>query len=129
VSRRTPDATRKALAGRFGGDERVWYFDGTDESAGDNPYFAFLSAADWIMVTEESTNMLVEAAGCGKPVYVLPMTGEPGKFSELHSALEGSGRVRPYLGKLERWPCPPLDETSRISELLLSHWLPKLGPN
>ena len=127
VSRRTPPATRKALAKRFGADERVWYFDAADESAGDNPYFAFLAAADWIMVTEESTNMLVEAAGCGKPVYVLPMAGEPGKFAGLHAALEGSGRVRPYLGNLENWSCPPLDETSRISELLVARWLPKLA--
>ncbi|MDG1417684.1 MAG: mitochondrial fission ELM1 family protein [Maricaulis sp.] len=126
VSRRTPAATRKALAARFGADERVWYFDGADEQAGDNPYFAFLAAADWILVTEESTNMLVEAAGCGKPVYVLPMAGQPGKFSGLHSALEGSGRVRPYLGQLDSWSCPPLDETSRISELLLERWLPTL---
>jgi mitochondrial fission protein ELM1 len=128
VSRRTPAATRKALAQRFGADERVWYFDGSDEDAGDNPYFAFLAAADWILVTEESTNMLVEAAGCGKPVYVLPMAGEPGKFAGLHSALEGSGHVRPYLGQLDKWTCPPLNETVRISELLLARWLPKLDP-
>ena len=118
VSRRTPDKTRKRLRDRFAGRERVWFHDGEDGR--ENPYFAFLAAADWIFVTEESTNMLVEAASTGTPVYVLPMEGRPGKFARLHADLEGHGALRPYLGRLERWTYPPLHETDRMADTVLA---------
>jgi hypothetical protein len=44
----------------------VW--DGT----GENPYYAFLAAADAIVTTEDS---VTEAAGTGKPVYVQRLKG------------------------------------------------------
>ena len=44
-------------------------------AAGDNPYFAFLALADAIVVTEDSVNMVTEAAGTGKPVYVQSLPG------------------------------------------------------
>lgn len=122
VSRRTPAAVRRRLHARFDDEARVWFHDGE----GDNPYFAFLAAADWIFVTEESTNMLVEAAATGTPVYVLPMEGRPGKFSRLHAALEGRDAVRPFLGELERWSYPPLRETERVARLLVARWQPHL---
>jgi mitochondrial fission protein ELM1 len=43
---------------------------------GENPYFAFLAAADAILVTEDSTNLATDAAATGKPLFVLPMAGE-----------------------------------------------------
>ncbi len=119
VSRRTPDAIRKRLLDRFGEDDRVWFYD--DE--GENPYFAFLALADWIFVTEESTNMLVEAGSTGRQVYALPLEGKPGKFAHLHASLEGAGIVRPYLGQLERWDYIPLNETDRMAGILIQTWL------
>jgi mitochondrial fission protein ELM1 len=118
VSRRTPPAARKALLEAVGDHDRVWFYD--DE--GSNPYFAFLASADWIFVTEESTNMLVEASSTGTPVYALPMSGKPGKFSRLHAALEGYGSVRPFLGRLETWSYPALDETRRVASILIDRW-------
>ena len=114
-SRRSPERFRAALADRFGGQGDVWLHD----DAGPNPYFAFLSAADWICVTEDSTNMLCEAASTGKPVYRLPVDGDPGKFTRLYAALEGEGVVRPFLGRLERWSGPGLDETDRAARAVL----------
>ncbi len=118
VSRRTPEAARKALGEHFRQCEQVWYHDGE----GENPYFAFLAAADWIFVTEESTNMLVEASATGAPVYVLPLAGTPGKFALLHTELEAHGAVRPYLGRLDSWTYAPLDETRRIADAILDRY-------
>jgi len=118
VSRRTPEAARKALGEHFRQCEQVWYHDGE----GENPYFAFLAAADWIFVTEESTNMLVEASATGAPVYVLPLAGTPGKFTLLHAELEAHGAVRPYLGRLDSWTYAPLDETRRIAAAILDRY-------
>lgn len=111
-SRRSPAAFRAALAERFAGAGDVWLHD----EDGPNPYFAFLGAADWICVTEDSTNMLCEAASTGKPVYRLPVDGEPGKFQRLYAGLEGAGAVRPFLGRLERWTYQALDETHRAAQ-------------
>lgn len=110
-SRRSPAAFRTALSDRFGGASDVWLHD----EDGPNPYFAFLAAADWICVTEDSTNMLCEAAATGKPVYRLPVDGRPGKFQRLYAALDGSGAVRPFLGRLEHWRYAALDETHRAA--------------
>jgi len=114
-SRRSPETFRQALAERFGGDRNVWLHDGD----GPNPYFAFLAAADWICVTEDSTNMLCEAASAGKPVYRLAVDGNPGKFRHLYAGLEGEGAVRPFLGRLETWTAPGLDETGRAAQRVL----------
>lgn len=115
VSRRTPDALTTALRERYGQAERVWFHEGD----GPNPYFAFLSAADWICVTEDSTNMLCEAAATGAPVYRLGVEGDPGKFRHLYAGLEGVGAVRPYLGRLESWEYEPLHETDRAAQAVL----------
>jgi mitochondrial fission protein ELM1 len=119
ASRRTPAGLTEKLAEMAKDDERIWMHSGD----GPNPYFAFLSAADWVFVTEESTNMLVEAATAGKPLYALPMAGRPGKFARLHAGLEAYGALRPYLGRLESWTYPPLRETDRAAELLIARWL------
>jgi hypothetical protein len=115
VSRRTPDALAAQLRRRFAGAERCLLYDGE----GPNPYFAFLDAADWIFVTEDSTNMLTEAASTGKPVYRLPLEGRPGKFERLYGELEAAGVVRPWLGRLEAWAPQPLQETARAAEAVL----------
>lgn len=115
VSRRTPDAFTAALAERFETDPDVWLHAGN----GPNPYFAFLSAADWIFVTEDSTNMLTEAAATGTPVYRLPLDGDPGKFVTLYRELEAHGSVRPFLGRLDRWRYAPLRETQRAAKRVL----------
>ena len=114
-SRRSPAALRRALAERFAGDPAAWLHEGE----GPNPYFAFLSAADWICVTEDSTNMLCEAASAQRPVYRLPVDGEPGKFRRLYAALDGAGAARPFLGRLDAFDPPGLDETARASEAVL----------
>lgn len=124
VSRRTPKALTEALKARFDGDTRVWLFDGT----GENPYFAFLAAADVICVTEDSTNMLVEAASTGKPLYSLPLDGDPGKFSRLYGALEAHGALRPLLGPVETWTYPPLDAAAQAArEVVLRLGLERQG--
>jgi len=126
VSRRTPEAFVERLRSVLGDHERVWLYDGE----GENPYFAFLASVDWVFVTEESTNMLVEASSTGKPVYALPLHGKPGKFALLHAALEGYGSVRPYLGNLDKWTYPALNETRRVAETLISRWKPScLNPD
>jgi len=87
-----------------------------------NPYFAFLAAADAVLVTEDSTNLATDAAATGKPVHVLSMEGASPKFARFHAALRDRGIARPFEGRLETWAYPPLAETDRAAaELLRRH--------
>ena len=115
VSRRTPQALTTALQERYGWADDVWLYAGD----GPNPYFALLASADWICVTEDSTNMLCEAATTGRPVYRLAVDGKPGKFTRLYAQLQGAGAVRPFLGRLDVWDHPPLHETERAADRVL----------
>ena len=115
VSRRTPERFAAQLKAGFGEEARVLIHDGE----GPNPYFAWLARADWIFVTEDSTNMLTEAAATGKPVYRLALEGGAGKFDRLCQALEAHGAARPWLGRLDRWAYARLDETERAARAVL----------
>ena len=115
-SRRTPEAAKAAMTARLSGTPG-WIWDGS----GDNPLFAFLHAADHILVTGDSANMAAEAAATGKPVHILPMVAlkEPGKFARLHADLHAHGATRPFDGRLEPWTYEPLAETDRAARAVL----------
>ena len=116
LSRRTPDAARRILSDQLR-DLPGQVYDGQ----GENPYFAFLDAADHILVTEDSVNMAAEAAVTGKPVHVLAMDRlrPGGKFDLFHRALSDKGITRPFTGDLPLWHYPPLDETARAARKVL----------
>ena len=115
-SRRTPEAARAVMTERLRGLPG-WIWDG----GGPNPLFAFLNAADQILVTEDSANMAAESASTGKPVHVLPMVAlkPAGKFARLHADLEERGATRPFDGVLENWTYEPLAETERAAREVL----------
>jgi mitochondrial fission protein ELM1 len=109
-SRRTPEDAKSFMANRL---KRLsgWVWDGQ----GPNPYFAFLQAADVVLVTEDSTNMAAEAATAGKPVLVMHLEGDSPKHRRLHDSLRKRLAARPFRGALERWTYEPLRETDRAA--------------
>ena len=116
-SRRTPLFSQTVMMQRLQPLQgMVW------DGAGPNPYFAFLNAADHILVTEDSANMVTEAASTGKPVHVLPMERikPQTKFKRLHNSLQSHGAARPFDGTLESWTYEPLAETQRAARAILS---------
>ena len=114
-SRRTPDPARALMAARLRHlPGMVWNGDGP------NPYFAFLAAADYILVTEDSTNMATEAASTGKPVFVLKLDGSSLKFRLFHEELESQGAARPYGGAFHGWTYEPVNETDRVAREVLA---------
>ncbi len=84
----------------------VW--DGT----GENPYFGLLALADAIIVTVDSVSMISEAVATNAPVMLAPLPGRARRNAVFVAALTAAGRVRPFAGRLERWPVAPLDDTS-----------------
>ena len=118
TSRRTPDWAIQDYKLLDSDNDAVWVYTGD----GPNPYFAFLGGADIILVTEDSTNMLTEAASTGKPVFTLPMQGKAGKFEGLYQSLANRCHIRPYDSNLESPKYEPLTETQRMALQLWAHY-------
>jgi mitochondrial fission protein ELM1 len=109
-SRRTRSESLAALAKAIKHvPHRVW------DGAGDNPYYAFLALADAIVVTEDSVNMVTEAAGTGKPVYVQALPGRSNRLSRFHRLMRERGATRPFQGKLESWSYAPVNDTEIVA--------------
>lgn len=114
-TRRTPGPARQAMRAALAGLPGIIWDD-----QGENPYFAFLAAADAILITEDSTNLATDAAATGKPVHVLPMAGRGSdKFRKFHEELARRGIARPFADDFPTWRYPPLDETDRAAAELL----------
>jgi len=118
TSRRTPDWVIQDYKLLESDHDNIWSFHGE----GPNPYFAFLGGAEIIFVTEDSTNMLTEAASTGKPVLTLPMLGKAGKFQHLYDSLKIRCHIRPFDGNLETDAYTPLEETQRMANQLWAHY-------
>ena len=121
-SRRTPDQARALLTARLRHlPGTIW------DGEGENPYFAFLAAADYVLVTEDSTNMATEAAATGKPVFILKMDGQSLKFRLFHESLEQQGAARPFGGAFHGWAYEPVAETDRLAGEVLARMMTKAG--
>lgn len=116
-SRRTPEAARDLMTARLRHLPGVIW-----NGEGENPYFAFLAAADHVLVTEDSTNMATEAASTGKPVFILKMEGESLKFRLFHDDLERLGASRLFGGAFHSWDYTPLAETERAAVEVLARY-------
>jgi mitochondrial fission protein ELM1 len=114
-SRRTGADSVAALA-RAIEDVPHLLWDGT----GDNPYFAFLALADAIVVTEDSVNMVTEAAGTGKPVYVQKLPGRSTRLARFHRLMQERGATRPFEGLLESWSYQPINDTGTVASAIRS---------
>lgn len=113
TSRRTGEPQAAIIKDALTGTQAfVW------DGAGDNPYFGLLALADVILVTSDSTNMAVEAASTGKPVYVIDLPGGDSKFTVLHADLARRGIARKFTGEIAQWTYEPLNETARIAALV-----------
>ncbi|MBE7218496.1 MAG: mitochondrial fission ELM1 family protein [Caulobacteraceae bacterium] len=116
-SRRTPARAQAAIQARLAG-RAAWVWDGK----GDNPYFAFLAAADRFLVTADSITMTAEAASTGKPVQILPVKGRQARKDRFHADLLARGAARPWRGVAEHWTYAPLRETERAAAEVLRRW-------
>lgn len=112
-SRRTGEAQLAIIRDRLK-DLPALIWDGANA----NPYFGFLGAADAIIATCDSVNMLGEAASTAKPLHVIELKGGSPKFRRFLDALYASGAARLFALPLETWAYAPLNATHDISSAL-----------
>jgi len=125
-SRRTEEAHWDRIRNQLGTDY-VRYIDASETAMQKGAYPGVLGLADFIVVTEDSVNMIAEACAVGKPVYTLPLSGELGKFSHFMSRLKSAGMIKPLSlnqakNPLETWSYEPLEETRRAAEEIVRLW-------
>lgn len=111
TSRRTGHDATAALAARLHG---VPFF--LWDMKGENPYFALLAVADYIVVTCDSVNMISEAASTGKPVYIEMLPGGSAKSDSFLGHLRDRGIVRDFAGALAPYSYLPLDDMTKVVE-------------
>lgn len=85
---------------------------------GDNPYFGYLGSADAVIVTCDSVNMIGEAMATGKPVHVVELEGGGARSRRFLDGVYAQGAARPFSGRLESWPCEPLNATWEIADAI-----------
>lgn len=118
-SRRTPAALIEAVKREIADNsKRAFLWTGGE----DNPYLQILAHAQTILVTADSTNMVGEACATGAPVMVYEPTGGHPRLNAFINALVRAGRVRKWLGRLESWPCAPLDATGDIARNIAARY-------
>lgn len=116
-TRRTPAPARAAMTAALAHLPGIIWDD-----RGENPYFAFLAAADVILVTEDSTNLATDAAATGVPLLTLALPGRSAKLNRFHDALRTRGIASPYVGDLTGEAYEPLAETDRAARELLRRY-------
>ncbi|HEV7689310.1 MAG TPA: mitochondrial fission ELM1 family protein [Hyphomonadaceae bacterium] len=126
VSRRTPDHARERFR-KLAKELRSVFWE-SEERDGPNPYVAFLSMCDVALVTEDSANMLSDPAFFGKPIHVLPLTGDSPRFDRLHKGFIKRGAARWFDGTLEPWAYPPIREAARAADGIVRLLLQKHPP-
>lgn len=109
-SRRTPNDAKTILTERLSPLPGILW-----DGEGENPYFAFLAAADAFVITEDSVNMVAEAASTGKPIHIAEVDGAQRRKRLFHADLAERGIARRFIDGLGRWDYEPLRETDRLA--------------
>lgn len=114
-SRRTPAESKLVLREMLKNRKDCFIWDGK----GENPYFAMLSLADFIVVTNDSASMISEACTTGKPVYMIQIEKRADKkavrIDKLLTKLQDLKVLRIFDGTLEQWSYEPLDDAAYIA--------------
>jgi mitochondrial fission protein ELM1 len=111
-SRRTGTINNTMLRRVFASNARVYVYDEVEE----NPYMGMLALADTLVVTNDSVNMMSDAAATGKPVYILPLPGHKDtKQARFADGMIQDGIARTWAGKLESWQYDVSNEMERLA--------------
>ena len=114
-SRRTDQANLEIFrSGLSGVPHKIW------NGLGENPYFGILALADGFVVTNDSVNMVTEAASTTKPVYIFNLDGHSSKFDCFHKMLVERGIKRKFDGIFENWHHEKVDNLDQIASKIKS---------
>lgn len=115
ASRRTGEEYISYLKNELSANQSVYFYDGN----GENPYFAFLARADYILCTEDSVSMISEALTSGKPTYIIKMLGGGKRIDKFHADIINNGYAQIFTGEIDpSFDSKTLNETNRVAEII-----------
>ena len=114
ASRRTGEENMALLKKSFPNDANTYFWDGE----GENPYIAFLSYADSILVTADSVSMVSDALATGKPTYIIEMEGGARRIDLFHQHILEKDYVKTFSGTLEPYSYQAVNEAQKIAGIL-----------
>jgi uncharacterized protein len=120
TSRRTPDDVT-ALFRTFALSQGASFF-ANEGQDGPNPYLAWLALSDCAFVTEDSTNMMTDAAFFGLPVHLLRLEGGDARFDRLHRGFIDAGAARWFDGNLENWRYAPVKDAMNVARAIVDRF-------
>ncbi|MEL8054891.1 MAG: mitochondrial fission ELM1 family protein [Pseudomonadota bacterium] len=120
TSRRTPASVSEAVRA-FATETGSDFWAGPED--GPNPYLGWLLHSDAAIVTEDSANMLCDAAWHGLPVHIARLEGGLLKFDRLHQSLIERDVARWFEGQIESWTYKPLREAGRVADIIIERLL------
>lgn len=116
TSRRTPQEITD-LFRTFADDLNLEFF-ALESRDGPNPYLAWLSTASVALVTEDSTNMMTDAAFFGLPIHILRLEGGDSRFDAMHDTFIARGAARWFSGTLEGWEYEPVRDALAVAKMI-----------
>ncbi|MEL6369318.1 MAG: mitochondrial fission ELM1 family protein [Pseudomonadota bacterium] len=129
ASRRTPAVFAERLrtvTAAAGG----YFYDPQHDEPGSNPYPGVLGLGGPVLVTEDSVNMLSEAATAGVALYRFPLVERRRpvtKFDSLVRTLRDGRHLRDYDANLEHFSPPSFLETDRAAKALIDAYYRSLS--
>lgn len=128
TSRRTPEDVTKLFEEFAKTNGHNFY---SPNMGGENPYLSWLSSADIAFITEDSANMLADAAFFGLPINILKLEGSAHKFDILHESFVSSGMAKYFKGEIfdgfdgKFNPNPLQNSIKTIAKDIAQHWQSK----
>jgi uncharacterized protein len=116
TSRRTPEPI-VAMFRDFATRHPASFF-ANEAQDGPNPYLVWLASATCALVTEDSTNMMTDAAFFGLPIHLLKLEGGDARFDVLHRGFIERGAARWFDGALHSWSYPPVKDALEVAQAI-----------
>lgn len=111
TSRRTGQAGEEILAARLPAPHRLYRW----SQGGDNPYFAYLAQADYVVATADSVSMCSEALATGKPLYIFGMdAAHVPKMQRFFTVLRENNWARDAAAFDPVWQPAPAPDTALL---------------
>ncbi|MEM6413240.1 MAG: mitochondrial fission ELM1 family protein [Pseudomonadota bacterium] len=123
TSRRTPLQLSAVLRGKE--NKRTIVFDQNASQLKKNPYPGILALADHVLVTEDSVNMVGEAATAGAKTHIISLPRRADirtKFDIFLDQMVEREHVKRFSGDFVNWTPPSFDETSRAAIEVCKRW-------
>jgi hypothetical protein len=120
TSRRTPPEIAN-LFRTFAKKNGCSFFE-NEQKDGPNPYLTWLSDATHAIITEDSANMLADAAFFELPINMVKLDGGSRKFNRLHNSFVQSGAARWLEGEIKHWRYESPNNVKKIAKAIVSKW-------